>query len=52
MACIEDFDMLRGFSSPFNVDVATVTNTIQIRKKEQLACHEFTVNTELSRACK
>lgn len=52
VACIEDFDLHKAYSSPFNIDVAAVSNTIQIKQKDQNAFHEFTVKTELSRACR
>ena len=48
VACIEDFELNKGYSAPFNVDVAAVTNTIQIRKKDQNSFYEFTLKTELS----
>ena len=51
MASLENMEMKRNFSTPFNIDVAAVTNTIMIRK-EDYAFQEFTIKTELSLACK
>jgi hypothetical protein len=48
---LENFDQTRVFSPYFNVEIAGVTNTIQIRLKEGQGIHEFTLKTELSRAC-
>lgn len=50
MASMENLEMKRNFSEPFNIDVAAVTNTIMI-KKEGFSFYEFTVKTELSLAC-
>jgi SHR-binding domain of vacuolar-sorting associated protein 13 len=52
VACLEDdFDRKKAFSKSFKVDVAGFTDTIQIQRKDQKQFHEFTVKTEMSRAC-
>ena len=50
-ACLDNFDGTRVYSPFFNVDLAGVTNTLQIKLKEGEGLHEFTLKTELSRAC-
>jgi len=51
-ACLEDFDLQKFYSKPFTIDIAGVSNTIQVKKRGSNAYHEFSVNTELSRVCK
>ena len=48
---MENFDQTKVFSPFFNVDLAGVTNTIQIKLNQGQGLHEFTLNTELCRAC-
>lgn len=50
MASIETKDLKRYFSDLFYIDVASVSNTIQIYRSKT-SMYEFRVKTELSLAC-